>query len=57
MFAHTFRHNLVYAFNPQYDGAFKSQRLQNWCETKRFKEVTWLYKQSCPVVLVAFYIA
>ncbi|XP_071329475.1 protein Flattop [Trachinotus anak] len=22
----------------QYDSAFRSQRLQNWCETKRFKE-------------------
>ncbi|XP_035512045.1 protein Flattop [Morone saxatilis] len=22
----------------QYDGAFRSQRLQNWCETKHFKE-------------------
>ncbi|XP_037540350.1 protein Flattop [Nematolebias whitei] len=22
----------------QYDGAFKSQRLQNWCEAKHFKE-------------------
>uniref|UniRef100_UPI0037E8B9E2 protein Flattop n=1 Tax=Semicossyphus pulcher TaxID=241346 RepID=UPI0037E8B9E2 len=22
----------------QYDGAFRSHRLQNWCETKRFKE-------------------
>ncbi|KAG7224256.1 hypothetical protein INR49_000499 [Caranx melampygus] len=24
----------------QYDSAFRSQRLQNWCETKRFKELS-----------------
>ncbi|XP_054465954.1 protein Flattop [Anoplopoma fimbria] len=27
----------MYSAN-QYDGAFKSQRLQNWCEPKHFKE-------------------
>ncbi|KAM7411108.1 hypothetical protein PAMA_021201 [Pampus argenteus] len=25
----------------QYDGAFKSQRLQNWSASNRFKEGTW----------------
>uniref|UniRef100_A0A3Q0RBE2 Protein Flattop n=1 Tax=Amphilophus citrinellus TaxID=61819 RepID=A0A3Q0RBE2_AMPCI len=31
--------DLSFHFHPQYDGAFKPHRLQNWCETKHFKEV------------------
>nr|XP_020472876.1 protein Flattop isoform X2 [Monopterus albus] len=27
-----------FTFHPKYNSAFKSQRLQNWCETKHFKE-------------------
>ena len=50
MHIHIFWHDLVHTFHPQYDSAFRSQRLQNWCETKCFNQVVHFSFISSPVL-------